>query len=201
MLQVDATCSQDRCLNSPVSCCAGAQMSLPAGRMAGHAWFFDPVGMGRRPAKSHEKGGAGAFACQPAARPAMPPFRCFFDPVYGMPTFGQLGPELMNATVVREDVSGQNPDRASGPHVGRFPIKTAYLPQAQFPIASTDRKGQHCPRIAEEGAPRPHSSEASRKLETVSFPDAERRGRSHTGGGLSSRQAEVNQLGVATREF
>src|ERR1035437_8556409 len=33
----------------------GACFSLPAGRQAGHAWFFDPVGMGVPPAKLHEK--------------------------------------------------------------------------------------------------------------------------------------------------
>src|ERR1035437_1509147 len=33
----------------------GACFSLPAGRQAGHAWFFDPVGRGVPPAKLHEK--------------------------------------------------------------------------------------------------------------------------------------------------
>src|ERR1035437_4183662 len=33
----------------------GGCFSLPAGRQAGHAWFFDPVGMGVPPAKLHEK--------------------------------------------------------------------------------------------------------------------------------------------------
>src|SRR5450759_4401595 len=73
-------------LHEKLDALGGACFSLPAGRQAGHAWFFDPVGMGVPPAKLHEKLPFVGQAILPADSLSAGPAACkaawFFDSVF-----------------------------------------------------------------------------------------------------------------------
>src|SRR5450759_2027788 len=73
-------------LHEKLDALGGACFSLPAGRQAGHAWFFDPVGMGVPPAKLHEKLPFVGQAILPADSLSAGPAACkaawFFDSVH-----------------------------------------------------------------------------------------------------------------------
>jgi hypothetical protein len=126
--------------------------------------FFDPVGMGRRPAKSHENPrigrrkrlphkvrapalcGAGAFACQTVG------FRWFFDPVI-QPALDHRHRSLASANPAFAGLSGESRQTTKNDglsHVKSCPGAPAFFREMQKPQARGSRR--RLPSSAPDGA-------------------------------------------------